>query len=430
MRAALAFTGCALLIAAGARAQDTAPAPAPPRPLATDALSTPDAGRWGLSLASFAGYDQIPTAASSTVDQLQRPGSTWGGTARFDATSRRRHSTLGFAGESTLLHYGLDGETLVDASGTLGQEFTVLRRAAVSLHETVGYSPYQSLGLFPGFGLGATNDVSSTAAPSFQQGLLVSQVLRSNLAGALSQPLTRRTGIMVDYQRAATHSAERLSDTMFQETGVRLIHQTSPNFGFHVGYAYGQTSQQQTLHHIRLGLDGRKPLSRSRRTVISFGTDTALIKRPSASLAPSSELQLLGHADLDHSFRQTWTARLSYRRDVAMLEGYAYPVLRDAIIAGLAGDASRRLTAGVNGAFVTADFAEVGGGTSEHALTGTFWLRHATSRSVSLFAEYVHYAHGFEQVAAALDLPPRFSRNSVRGGLVYRLARGASEEVQ
>ncbi len=404
--------------------------PPQPRQLATDALSTPETGRWGLSLASYTGYDQVQARSSGPDDPLQQPGSNWGGTARFDATSRRRHSSFSLATESTLLHYGLAGETLADANATLGQELTVARRGTISLRETLGYSPYQSLGLFPGFGLGAANDVSSTAAPTFQQGFQVSQVLRYELAGAATAPLSRRTGISVDYQRAATHSAERLADTVFQETGVRLTHQASANFGYHVGYAYGQTSQQQTLHHFRLGIDGHKPLSRSRRTVISFGTDTALIRRPPASRAATSELRLLGHADLDHAFRQSWSARLSYRRDVAMLEGYAFPIFRDAVIAGVAGNLGRSLTAGVNGAFVMADLADIGEGTADHALTGTGWLRLGVSRRLTLFGEYVHYAHGFEQVATALNLPPRFSRNSVRGGLVYRLARGASEEVQ
>lgn len=430
MNAALAFTGWALLLAATASAQAVqAPQPPPVRPLATGALSTPPAGRWGLSLASYTGYDRIPTRAATPDDQLQEPGANWGGTARFDATGHRRRATLSLASESTLQHYGVGGETLADANASLGQDITLGRRGTLSLQESVGYSPYQSLGLFPGFGLGSSNDVSSTAAPTFQQGFLVSQVFRYSLAGTAGTQLTRRTRLAVDYQRAASHSAERLADTVFQESGVQLTHQATANLGYRLGYAYGHTDQQ-TLHHIRVGFDGHKPLSRSRRTVISFGTDTALIRRPPESRAPQSELQLLGHADLDHAFARTWTARLSYRRDVTVLEGYAFPILRDAVIAGVAGTVGRTVTAGVNGAFVTAAFSELRDDGTERAVTGTVWLRVAVSRRLTTFGEYVHYGHGFEQVAATLNVPPRFSRNSVRGGLVYRFERGSSEEVQ
>lgn len=433
MKAAFALTGCALFAAPAVHAQNVT-APTQERRLATGALSAPPSGRWGLSVAGYQGYDQIADATSAPpfddTGRLQRSGSQWGATARLDATAQRRRARFSLAGESSLLHYGAAGDTLVDTSATLGQDLPFGRNVTLSLGETLGYSPFQSLGLFPGFGFGATTDVSSTVAPTFQQGFQVSQVLRYNVTSALTAPVSARTRVRVDYQRAASFSEARLADTTFQETGVRMTRQVSRNVGLQLGYAYGQTSQQQTMHHVRLGFDGRKPLSRSRRTIASFGTDTVLVKRPRADRAPASELRLLGHADLDHYVLQTWSLRVSYRRDVTMLQGYAFPVFRDAVTTGIAGNVTRRLGAGLNGAIVQASFAEVSGDRSERALTGTAWIRLETSRRLTLFAEYVRYAHNFETAPAELGLPPRFSRNTVRGGLVYRLERAAEERPQ
>ena len=423
------LAGALPLVATIGRAQD-APAPphqAPERRLALDPASALANGPWGFTLTTFDGYDQIRaddqagTLSAAAADFLQRSGQQIGLSPRFNVTKNHGKSVFSFAGDSTSAYYALADRMLTDANASARQSMTIGRNAAVSATESFGYAPYQSLGLFPGLDMPTGTDVVAPSSPTFEQGLTLSQVYRYSVSGQLSSPLTNRTTLSVDYQRSTTLAADTTATSRYQEIGARLLHRTSQSFGYHTGYAYAQSGPQK-LHHLRIGIDGRKVLSRSRRTVFSFGTDSTLVRRPATSLAPRTEFRLLGNADLDQFIGRTWSARVSYRRDVAMIEGYAAPVFREFVTAGLAGTFNRRTTAGVNGSYVLADLPEQSTDQRDHALIGSAWFQVAIARSLTVFGKYSYYQHGFElQAAQQLNLLPQFTRNSVQAGLVLVL---------
>ncbi len=425
MKTGLVLAGCLLLAAPRSRAQN-APAPevAPERRLATEPATALTRGPWGLTLAAYHGYDAISApddAASVEQSALLQAGQQQGLTARFAASRKRVRTELAAGAESTLSHYTSAHTTLIDVTATARESTTLGRRTTVAASQRFGYAPYQSLGLFPGFNMGAATDVSATNAPTFQQGVGSSQVFRYDVAGQLARPVSGRNTLEFDYQRTATLSDGSLADTAYQEAGIRLMHQGTRTLGYHLGYAYAE-SAGQGLHHFRIGLDGRKALSRSRRTVFSFGTDSTLVRRPPTGRAPTSEFRLLGNADLDHYFARSWSARLSYRRDVAMIEGYATPVFREWLVAGTAGTFTTRTTAGVNGAWVLADLADQQAESRDRAVTGTAWMQVQLQSRTSLYGEYVFYAHRAALAATALGLPARFTRNSVHVGVAFNLA--------
>ena len=413
-----------LLVPADGRAQDAAPAPPatpPERHLAIDPAGAATAGAWGFTLSSYGGVDQsedqatTPTAGIPEV--LRQTGGQMGLAARFNASHDSGRSGLTLTSDSTTMYFATADRTLVDANASAGQRTTVGRHTTIAVNESVGYAPYQSLGLFPGYDMKVAAESAATSAPTFEEALSSKQVYRYSVAGHVTTPISARSTLMVDYQRTGTFTADALANLSYQESGIRLQHQTSQSFGYHLGYAHAE-SGGVGLHHFRIGLDGRKALSRSRRTVISFGTDSTLVSRPSGGLAPSREFRLLGNADLDRYFGRTWSARLSYRRDVTTIAGYPQLVFREATGAAVSGLINARTTAGANGAFVLADVGAQTRNPRDRARSGAAWVRVAVARRLAVFAEYSYSLHQLGVTALELGVPPQFGRHSVHIGFM------------
>ena len=235
--------------------------------------------------------------------------------------------------------------------------------------------------------------------------------------------MSANTRIAADYQRSGTFtssSAPGTTNLSYQESGVRLLHKSTGSLGYHLGYAYAG-SGTSVFHHFRIGLDGRKALTRSRCTVFSFGTDSTLVTRPTAVGGPAREFRLLGNADLEHYFGRTWITRVSYRRDVTTLAGYAEPIFRDVAGAAVSGTFSRRTTAGATVAYALADVQSFTGD-RDRARTGGAWLQVAVTPRATLFGEYSYYVHQLGMAAVGLALPPRFGRHGAQAGMIYMLS--------
>ena len=91
-------------------------------------------------------------------------------------------------------------------------------------------------------------------------------------------------------------------------------------------------------HDIDLGVDYARPLSLSRRTKLSFGSGSAVTPH-NGGVA----FNLTGNAMLTRQIGRTWQARVGVTRDVQLLEGFAEPVVANALAANVGGALRHRL---------------------------------------------------------------------------------------
>ena len=116
-------------------------------------------------------------------------------------------------------------------------------------------------------------------------------------------------------------------------------------------------------HNLNIGVDYRKPLSRSRRTFLRFRTGSVIAEELETGAVIGEQVETgagigdpvegrrfeaTGSASLVHQIGRTWSAQAQYRREVGYLEGFARPVLSDSANGTLGGLLTRRTDFYVN----------------------------------------------------------------------------------
>lgn len=390
---------------------------APVRPLPLDPAAAASTGPWGFSLAAYDGYDHIRALGDGTgSDVLRKSGARAGLTAHANAGVRRPRSAFSVSADSTSSYYAPSDDLFVDASVSSRQSTTVGRNLALSFSERAGYAPYQSLRLFPGLGIDTGADTNATEATRFSQSVARAHMLRYDLFGSATKPLSSRTQLTLDYQQNRSKAEGDLPDWASQEGGFRLRHQVARRLGVMAGYAYAATGGTR-FHHLRLGFDDMQVQSRTRRTTLGVGLDATIVGA-NASTTRGRELRVLGYADLGQYFARTWSGRLTYRRDVTMVEAYDRPVYRDSIGGGVAGSVATRTEAGVNAAWVIADLQAGNGEGRDRARTASAWVQTTLTRRWGLFAQYTYYQHWFDGLVPIPGLTPQFARHSAHAGVM------------
>lgn len=172
--------------------------------------------------------------------------------------------------------------------------------------------------------------------------------LSHNTRVALTQTVTRRSSLIIDYGRHKTDfRATDLVQTM-HDAGIRYTHQLSASFGLRAGYRYrtnevsDETSNEGAgdLHTIDAGLDFSRAFSLSRRTTLGVSTGSTVTQNDD-----QTQLFLTGNAVLSHRMGRTWSAAISGGRDVGFMNGLLDPVVSDRVTANLSGNLARRVQA-------------------------------------------------------------------------------------
>jgi hypothetical protein len=273
----------------------------------------------------------------------------------------------------------------------------------------------------PSYQFGAVADATTTpevqAAQShgdFANAQL--SALASNSNVDWSWMLSRRVALSTFYNLQRTTFGRPGLDMTSQEAGARLSRRLTRYVSLRTGYAYRVSRAESTagqplrVNNVDAGIDFSRPLTQSKRTMLSFGSGS--------SLAPADQrmaLNLTGDATLTRLIGRTWSARLAVNRGVRLVEGFTEPVLDNAVTTTLAGNLRRRVSLSMSGSLSTGTVGLNGGaGNGFTNWTTASGVTIPLGRRTAFDAHYFCAGHRFEERVA---LPPGLANERLRQGV-------------
>jgi hypothetical protein len=423
-----------------------APQPEPPVPQGSAVFGAADArglagrsGRLDLLVHLFGGYDDDVLAQQSSGAPSSQPrlasaaaGLATGVGAAITYTRpgllfNRPHGKGDFRGwlDSSLRFYPALG-SLTGAYHRFGLRLSapVTRRVTLYGSPRGDYSPRYSFELLSGppttdpespqpsfvteAGPGPDIDYSVVANNSFRYGVI---------AGAVIE-LGTRSSFSVDagYSKRQSNLAD--FDLEVRDAGVSLDHQFSRDASLELGYSHVDgthgTGLSTTAHNIDVGIDYRRPLSRTRRTFLSFNTGSTIAE----SEVSGRRVQAVGSASLVHYVKRTWTGIAEYRRRLQYVDGFDRPLFGDAITTGFSGLLSRQMELSGRAGYTSGTVGLSASAPRFESYTGSVRLRRALSRQLAGYVEGLFYHYSFDEDAfRPPGLPREFDRVAFRCGL-------------
>ena len=444
-----------LLVPVGASGQSTTeqpgqPAQSPGSPGPTDqapaGVRRPFRGLFGgpadptkssldLRFSAFGAYDDDLlagyTGASTLPSAAQQSGMFGSTTAGLTYTRPGDRFAMGTNADVSASQYPSVNETIgmYRADGNLSARLTRTTRVIAS--GNFAYAPEYRLGLFvdPTTLSGSANPFQTV---STDYDLFHLKTFRSGGNVVISQALGRRATAEAYYDLG---NVDYLHNSQLnyrdQVAGARFVNRFSQHLALRAGYAYdtatyGLVPGVRRIHNIDLGVDFSRPLSRSRRTTLSFSTGSAILTGPD-QLTPGSNKNtyyFVANAALRHEIGRTWTATGAYRRSVDWREGFVQPFLSDGVTGSLEGLISKKLhfTSSADYAFGTVGFSSVQEDNRYDSVSAQAGLEYAVSRTVAVFSRYVYYHYHFDS-GVTLDprLVPALDRQGARVGVTVLL---------
>jgi hypothetical protein len=345
-------TGAAAQTPAGTYPAAPAGVAAPPLPVTTPPDQAPGAKPETPPVARRA------TALKLPPQTLQLNLSVFGGSGddlnSFSGLPNGPHvdadAALAYDRRAGRLTFGARGRSVVRRSDTadsitpLGQQGSIdllfaSGRQTFHANQSVSYSPYYDFG-----GLRTPGD-SSIGESAASHGDFANRDLSNVTTTSTvdwSHPISRRYGLLANYNlRRTTFSDSPEFDMTSQDVGLHLTRRFTRSVSMRYGYSYrtadatfGQTVAPRS-HDIDLGVDYGRVLAKG--TTFTFSTGS--------SVTPQDErlfFNVTGNAGLTRQFARTWTTHIGVNRNVQLLEGFAAPVIVNAVTANAAGALGRR----------------------------------------------------------------------------------------
>jgi hypothetical protein len=332
-------------------------------------------------------------------------------------------------------------------AGGVGASTTLGTRTTISGSQTFSYAPF--FGFFPFAGLLPTAPADLVVnLPNDQYAVAPEKSIGMATNVTVSRTLSRRTSLGGFYtlNRVTFTNSPDLNN---QAAGITVSHGLTRNSSLRLGYAFRNgaysavpfnpalppggviVSSNETTHDIDAGIDYARALSPWRRTTLTFGTGSSLVRRlaetqqPNAPSSRSLTLWVNGFVAVNREVGRSWNLLGTFRRSVSYVPGFSNPFFSDAVSAAANGALARRLSVSgqVSGSRGSVGLAPKGTsgqnyGNSFWAYSGSAVAQYALGRRFAAYANYVYYNYAF---GAAVGLPTGVQqasgRHSVQGGI-------------
>ena len=297
------------------------------------------------------------------------------------------------------------------------------RRTTLAVNQTVNYSPAYFSGIFPGAPTTAPGAVSVRGGDYASSAF---NALSYETSASVGHGITR-TGTL-SFSSSVRHTAfEEVSgydDLHSYSIGGRYTQRVSRNTSLRAGYTYreGQyaflrTGGNSAIHDLDIGVDYGRALSLFRRTELTFGVGSSVLRQPLDGVE-GLQYRVVGNVNLNHELSRTWRAQLAYTRGFGFMDGLPEPVFSDGVTGSVSGFVNRRIDVSASGGFTNGDVGIAAGDNRLQAYTANARTRIALARNLEASVEYVYYRY---DIGAAVVLPLGVNqfheRSSVRGGL-------------
>ena len=370
-------------------------------------------------VAAGAGYDANVFGSNLTAvadDTLPRKGTYVSNDVSLDY-SRAGSLDIGATASSGLRLYETDrnysaqtfsGAALV--SGTIASRLHI----AVSV-EAVRSSQYL-FWIFPVTSYGGT--VFGLPMPSLNDRITPIFITTYGSDIAASYTLSRRSSLSAEYgvRRSIIRANLPRFDTVM--LGGHYSYGFTKYAGLRLGYSTQtgvyRPSRTITRRTIDAGITYARPLSFSRRTKFSFAVNSLGVDDGLNTYATVG-----GAATLSHQFGRFWKLNGDFDRGVSFIDGFADPVLSNAVSATLKGAFGRRVDLTASSAYSRGKIGLARSLFNDYTSgTATVRTNIAITRRFGLYTEYFYYRYRFNKlVALPAGSPCQLDRNGVSAGL-------------
>ena len=325
--------------------------------------------------------------------------------------SRTRAGVNASIGTSSRYYPDMNDRSLGSHSGRVGAFLHLGQGTRLVASHSTSYQPFLTLGLFPQ--LLETPGPATPLNPEFE--IERSDYFNHRSTVDLTQSVSRRGSLSVNYQRQLSDFKSADRDFSSHGGGARFSLGLSRGLGIRIGYGYtdalfsarGEGAVQG--HNIDVGFDYSRPLSFSRRTTVSFGSGSAIIRD-----RDRNHYRLLANGTISHEIGRTWNASVAYARTAGFVEALSGPVFSDAVTLAYGGMISRQLQLLSRASASVGDFTFTGAPSGFDTFTGSVGLTYGLTRNLGLGLQYSYYRYDFDQGA---PLPTGVARNMDRQSL-------------
>jgi hypothetical protein len=224
---------------------------------------------------------------------------------------------------------------------------------------------------------------------------------RTSLSGSAAFEHIEMKGVVDDFSGRAKLDNYRLEGSLTQN--LRRSVSMAVGYAYRTGdFGIGVTQE----HRISIGASYSRPLSRSRRFVVSANVAPSTIKipasPPTAAPIPAGRIfRLQGAVSVNYPLRHNWVAAGTVQRGIEYLPVFPEPVFSNGGRFSVSGLLTRRMDMSVSAAFVSSE-SPISISRRINSRTGNVRLGYAVSRHLLLYSEYVYYSY---DLSAREDLP-------------------------
>ena len=387
--ALLAVAGLTAVPAGAARAQDMPPVRAerPYRGLFASGLG--DTSQQLTANARIGGgYDDAILRGGDTSRGLRGGYSSASAGAAYGlALERMSISATGLIGGR---RYGQrNGDWLTSRSAAVALGFQLFRSTRVTLRESYTYSPYNLLSLTTG---AWASSVMTSELIEDDVGISTRRYSTLSTYGDIAQTLLKgaRSSFEVDYSYMRSRTSSRGSALATQRAGGTFRYGMTRNLSVHLAYHYRRTdypgSEGRGLfgsHDANAGVDFNRPLSLTRRTLVTFTTGSSAF-----DVQNRTQYRAFGSARLTHEIGRTWGLGLAYARNIGFVETFDRPILYDSLAAGFGGLITRRLQFTTSARASEGQIGLTGVDNRYRTYSGSMTLTTSLKRAIGISAEY------------------------------------------
>jgi hypothetical protein len=333
-------------------------------------------------------------------------------------------------------YYSDDREFLsVNRYGGVGVSALFARKTAVTVNQTVGYSPAYFTGMFPILSDAVPGAVN---VPSADYAVSDLNVFTYETTAGVAHGLTPNASLVMNaaFQQTDFSQGSGYRDLRTYSIGGGFRQRITRNAQLKLGYTYreGQygllgAASEATLHDLDVGVDYSRPLSLSRRTRLDFQTGSSIVNRPiegaSGEAGSDERLQyfFVGSVGVNHETGRTWRTRVAFNRSVGLVQGLPEPLFSNGVSTSIIGFASRRVELAIFGAYSKGDVGKLLNDTGKvEAYSGSARMQYGITRMLAASGEYFYYRY---DIGSGVTLPAGVAlfreRQGVRGGLTVWL---------
>lgn len=380
----------------------------------------------GLQGSTYGGYDDNLMAAQTGQTGGPAVGGYYFG---FDGGVVYNHAgpTLNVSAntESDVRKYDAIDQRTFSHSGDVAFDIAIGAKTHLELIERAGTASLFRFGALPGTGGGAGIGDGPPQPPVVDYGATTQRRDFSESIAQYTREVSGRSSIHANAGYRIANAPGEVYDLQVVSAGASFDRQYTRNTNLQIGYTYsestygGPAGRKAIVNGLNLGGGYSRPLSFSRRTIVSLTGGFGVIRQEFVAAASTRYVRATGNVEVEHQFNRTWSLVGNYNRGVQFVELFPDPFFVDSATASVSGFLSRRIQFTGRAVYANGQMQLNTNGSNGYRSHGvTTDVIYAFSAIWALSANYSYFKYDFgSRVALPPGLLPNQQRQSVRLGL-------------